>query len=499
MAGSVDIASFRSRIDIVRVLGHYVELHKQGVSYVALCPFHADKHPSLSVHPVKGVYRCFSCGAGGDAIRFVEEMEHCGFMDALRVCADICRIPFSSEEKRTDGKRNTPTVPVRKVLAVQETCKQSPSPEEHAAYLRSLLPYRPGHTDLEETYRAFGVGMAPLHIPEGFGFTRGRIVFPVADADGRVVAFAARYAGENRTGGVAKYLNSPTSEFYKKSELLYGWHKAKGHVRETGVVFLTEGYKDTLAMHAAGFANTVALCGVSFSAAHLALVKREAHTVCLLLDADDAGTASADAMVPLLRKGGLQVLVIRPERGKDPDEMFRVMGKDAFAGWIRRRMLSPVRLKAETLLVCACRRWQDTECLLPDGCVTSFIGNIRKVLSCRNLLPEDEMNRDCLLALPLGETTGGVLPAVPADICQELDALYEQHTVRSRPEQKRRSELIEYLCLTYQEICLVERVRKLSHSLLYVAKDEKRHSELLSSLQTERMYLCEVSGMLGRC
>lgn len=499
MAGNMDMASFRNRIDIVQVLGHYLSLHKRGASYMALCPFHADKHPSFSVHPVKGVYRCFSCGAGGDAIRFVEEMEHCSFPEALRICADICRISLPEEEKKADGKRNAPVVPARKVPVVQETGKQSPSPEEHAAYFRSLLPFYPGNTELEETYRSFGVGMAPLQVPGSFGFTRGRIVFPIADADGRIVAFAARYAGENRSGKIAKYLNSPTSEFYKKSELLYGWHKAKGHVRETGIVFLTEGYKDTLAMHAAGFANTVALCGVAFSAAHLALVGREAHTVCLLLDADEAGEASAGMITLLLHKAGLQVVSIRPEGGKDPDEMFRAMGKETFARWVRRRMLSPVRLKAETLLVCACSRWQDTECLLPDGGVTSFVGNIREVLSYRNLLPEDEMNRACLLALPRQETTGGMLPDVPTAICRELDALYERHTVSTHPEPVRRSELIEYLCLAYQEVCLAERVRKLSHNLLHAAKDEKHHGELLSSLQTERMYLREVSGMLGRC
>ena len=252
-------------------------------------------------------------------------------------------------------------------------------------------------------------------------------------------------------------------------------------------------------MHAAGFANTVALCGVAFSAAHLALVGREAHTVCLLLDADEAGEASAGMITLLLHKAGLQVVSIRPEGGKDPDEMFRAMGKETFARWVRRRMLSPVRLKAETLLVCACSRWQDTECLLPDGGVTSFVGNIREVLSYRNLLPEDEMNRACLLALPRQETTGNVPPAVPVAICRELDALYERHTVSTHPEPVRRSELIEYLYLAYQEVCLAERVRKLSHNLLHAAKDEKHHGELLSSLQTERMYLREVSGMLGRC
>ena len=132
-------------------------------------------------------------------------------------------------------------------------------------YGQALLPYDPEMEELRKAYAAFEIGIAPAIVPEAWKFTRGRIVFPIRNAVGELVAFAARYQGDLPAKKIPKYINSSTSAIYKKDELLYGWYRAVSKVRETGIVFLTEGYKDTLAMHAAGFSNTVALCGTNLS------------------------------------------------------------------------------------------------------------------------------------------------------------------------------------------------------------------------------------------
>ena len=160
--------------------------------------------------------------------------------------------------------------------------QQTPAPtvEMNERYRQTLLPYDPGMEELRETYAAFEVGIAPAIVPEAWKFTRGRLIFPIRNAAGELVAFAARYRGDLSAKKIPKYINSSTSVIYKKDELLYGWYRAEEKVRETGIVFLTEGYKDTLAMHAAGFRHTVALCGTALCTGHIALLKR--YTTCLL-------------------------------------------------------------------------------------------------------------------------------------------------------------------------------------------------------------------------
>ncbi|MFR8359185.1 MAG: toprim domain-containing protein [Parabacteroides sp.] len=239
----------------------------------------------------------------------------------------------------------------------------APTVEMNERYGQTLLPYDPGMEELRETYAAFEVGIAPAIVPEAWKFTRGRIVFPIRNAAGELVAFAARYRGDLSVKKIPKYINSSTSAIYKKDELLYGWHRAVTKVRETGIVLLTEGYKDTLAMHAAGFSNTVALCGTNLSEHHIAMIRKEAVTVCLFLDADEVGRETVTGVMPKLRSAGLRVVDILPEGGKDADEMFRSLGREAFIRWVGKAMIPPARRKAESLLVAVCRRWP----LCPDG------------------------------------------------------------------------------------------------------------------------------------
>ena len=304
---------------------------------------------------------------------------------------------------------------------------------------------------------------------------------------GELVAFAARYQGDLPAKKIPKYINSSTSTIYKKDELLYGWHRAVSKVRETGIVFLTEGYKDTLAMHAAGFSNTVALCGTNLSEHHIAMIRKEAVTACLFLDADEVGRETVAGVMPKLRSAGLRVVDILPEGGKDADEMFRSLGREAFIRWVEKAMIPPARRKAESLLVAACHRWPDTLCLTKEGEEALYVDNIRKILSSDDLLPADSL----VPALDAG-------PQKNRPETKELDNLYALHTDSSHSDRVRRSELVRHLFLNYLEVRLVDRVRQNLHRLSRTFADEESRVLLLSDLQYQRNYLSSVSRELGR-
>ena len=487
----LEITSFKERVDLVKVVGHYSTLERKGAAYLGLCPFHDDHHPSLRVDPAKGVYHCFSCGAGGDVFRFVQEKEGCGFGEAVRLCADICHLPVPALDAGSQ-KHRPDKQPVEKdssFAVPHQVREQVPAPtvEMNERYGQTLLPYDPGMEELLETYAAFEVGIAPAIVPKAWKFTRGRIVFPIRNAAGELVAFAARYQGDLPAKKIPKYINSSTSVIYKKDELLYGWHRAVSKVRETGIVFLTEGYKDTLAMHAAGFSNTVALCGTNLSEHHIAMIRKEAVTVCLFLDADEVGRETVTGVMPKLRSAGLRVVDILPEGGKDADEMFRSLGREAFIHWVEKAMIPPARRKAESLLVAACRRWPDTLCLTAEGEEASYIRHIREILSVDGLLPNDS------LAPAFDAGSQDHLPETG-----ELDALYVLHTDPSHTDRVRRSELLRYLFLCYLEVRLSERVRLQVRQLPGISGNAEQRIGLLSSLQYHRNYLCEVSRELGR-
>ena len=374
-------------------------------------------------------------------------------------------------------------------LLPHQVREQVPAPtvEMNERYRQTLLPYDPGMEELRETYAAFEVGIAPAIVPKAWKFTRGRSVFPIRNAMGELVAFAARYRGDLPAKKIPKYINSSTSAIYKKDELLYGWHRAAAKVRETGIVFLTEGYKDTLVMHAAGFSNTVAICGTNLSEHHIAMIRKEAVTVCLFLDADEVGRETVTEVMPKLRSAGLRVVDILPEGGKDADEMFRSLGREAFIRWVEKAMVPPARRKAESLLVAACHRWPDTLCLTEEGEEILYIDNIRKILSSDDLLPADSL----VPALDAG-------PQKNQPETKELDNLYALHTDSSHSDRVRRSELVRYLFLCYLEVRLVDRIRFQVHHLSGAMRNEEEHTEILSSLQYYRNYLCEVSRELGR-
>lgn len=365
---------------IEEVVAAYVPLQRSGAGYVGLCPFHADKHPSLHVHPGKQFFKCFACGEGGDLFAFVQKIEGCSFTEAMGMLAKRYSIDsrewtvdnYAGKKKRTDGKetagkgtagkettgegttgkktdgRGTAGFPDR---ATNENSDDQLSVVHSQLSIRTigaanrlfaslLQPYVPEDEALRETYRLFGVGIAPPEVPADYRKMRSRLIFPIRDEKGGLVAFAARRRTDGEEG--AKYVNSPASPVYSKSRVLYALDRAGEAIRERRFVFVTEGYKDALAMHAAGFTNTVALCGVAFTAGHLRLLAGYTQRIVLLLDADGAGEASMEKIVAMLSCGTdpegerlepaclFEVSRMQLPYGEDPDSLLHGSGFVSF-------------------------------------------------------------------------------------------------------------------------------------------------------------------------
>lgn len=358
-----NFAQMKDSLNIVRVISRYVSLVRKGKAYVGLCPFHADKHPSLTVDPVRKLYHCFACGAGGDAITFVQQLEHCSFRDALqkldlsttthtRGDGGALRGSVSGVRVRERGEAVDlfAPLPLPTVLGsgaeladVRAPFLIPPHvPAEHARFLRELLPYHVGCSELTAAYLDFEVGCAadlfrPTYHTRTLQMLRSRIIFPIRDVGGQLVGFSGRQRSD-RTATAAKYINSSAADGFDKGAILYGLHRAKEAIELSGLVYLVEGYKDAIAMHAAGYRNTVALCGTAFTAGHRALLGRLATQVVLLLDGDAAGMAAAQKIVLALRSDPQTCAIYAVQhplpQGEDPDSLFRQKGLCGFRRWM---------------------------------------------------------------------------------------------------------------------------------------------------------------------
>ncbi len=339
--------------DMVELVSSYVPLKQKGGSYFGLCPFHNEKTPSFSVSPLKQTFRCFGCGATGNAITFVMKMENMGFLDALRMLSDrsgyrLPELDTSPQGLKASRLRET-LLDIHKTAArfFYDTLQKEPEGPA-AMYLerrgmsaaicrRFGLGYADGHKDslymhlTEAGYDQDAIVQSGLILPSksGGGFYprfSKRLMFPIFDVGGKVIAFGGRILDE----GEPKYLNSPDTPLFKKSQHLYGLHLA----RKTGTTsfILVEGYMDVLAMHQAGFKQTVAALGTALNSNHAErLSKSGAKKVILMLDGDTAGIKAALRSIPILVAAGLEVAVLSLTEAKDPDEYIQRFGNEAMA------------------------------------------------------------------------------------------------------------------------------------------------------------------------
>jgi DNA primase len=343
------ISEVKSLNDIVDVVAAYVKLSPRSGSHFGLCPFHSEKSPSFSVNRDRQMFYCFGCGAGGNVITFIKRIENLDFVDALKLLAD--RAHFNLPEKGTGSKiqaaaRET-AAKINKEAArfyYDYLQQENPSALQTRKYLekRGITP---------EFVRKFGLGLSPdawdglLNkfpdiAPEAFETAglakkgnknyydrfRNRLMFPIIDLRQRVIGFGGRIMGDDEG---AKYINSPETALFKKSECLYGLNHAKK--ARSDEIIIVEGYMDVIAMHLHGFTNTVGVLGTALKNTHARLLKNTgANTAILMLDSDEAGIKAALRAIPVLIKEGLKVKILNLTEAKDPDEYLSRFGAEKF-------------------------------------------------------------------------------------------------------------------------------------------------------------------------
>jgi DNA primase len=352
-----EAGSFAERVkqqaDIVRVIGEYVRLKKSGQNFTGLCPFHQEKTPSFAVHPVKQIYHCFGCGAGGDVFKFVMEMEKSAFPEAIRTVAEKCGIAIPkprerSPEERRENQQRSALVEMHREAAAFFARQLHDSPEGKVA-----LAYLEERGLDRETMTRFGLGFAPsagdsllrhlkAKFPEKllevsgllsrdqsgrlYDRFRRRIMFPIANESGKVIAFGGRAMGDD----MPKYMNSPETPIYSKSTVLYHMDRAKEALRQNDFAVLVEGYMDAIAVARAGITNVVASCGTSLAEPQIKLLGRFTRRVVVNYDPDTAGQVATERSLTLLLEKEFDVRVLALPGGADPDKFLKEQGADAY-------------------------------------------------------------------------------------------------------------------------------------------------------------------------
>ena len=338
------IEDIKSRLNIVDVASGYLKLEKAGGNFKACCPFHNERTPSFFISPSRQTYHCFGCNKGGDVISFVEEVEGLDFQGALKVLADRAGVTLTREKPGAKDERDA----IHSTLELATKFYEAVLPKfpEAMAYLtnRGLTPETIKHFRVgfaPDEWRSLGDFLAKKGVPESVmeraglivrspkGFYdrfRGRVMFPIADSSGRVIAFSGRILkeGEGKTLGAsasAKYVNSPETEVFHKSRALFGLSLAKEAIRHRDACVLVEGQMDLILSHQAGVKNTVASSGTALTSEHLEMIKRFTKNLVLAFDADDAGIAAAHRAVELALSQDMSVRIARLPKGMDPADV----------------------------------------------------------------------------------------------------------------------------------------------------------------------------------
>lgn len=362
--------------NIVDVVSEFVTLRKRGVNYVGLCPFHDDKSPSFYVSPAKNICKCFACGEGGTAVHFIMKHEQIGYFDALRFLAkkyniEIAERELSDEEKRVRSDRES-------MFIVNAWAQQyfSQMLHEHVEGKTVGMRYFIERGFREDTIRKFQLGYSldqrdalyQQALRKGYkkeylektGLViayengnvndrfRGRVIFPVHSLSGKVVAFGGRVLKKDEK--TAKYVNSPESPIYHKSNELYGIYFAKQAIVKADRCYLVEGYTDVISMHQSGVENVVASSGTALTHGQIRLIHRFTNNITVLYDGDAAGIKAAIRGIDLLLDEGMNVKVVLLPDGEDPDSFARSHSATEFTEFICQHETDFIRFKTKLLL-----------------------------------------------------------------------------------------------------------------------------------------------------
>lgn len=353
------VEEIKSKLSIVDVVGSYIKMERAGSNFKARCPFHNEKTASFFISPSRETYHCFGCNRGGDMLSFVQEIEGIDFRAALGLLAERAGVRITVSEPGMDRERE-------KIFTVLEEATKFFS--DHLAKNKEAHSYLMKRGISEETIKHFRIGYAPplwrvlSEFLQQKGFTlehllksglsiksekgyydrfRGRVMFPIADNSGKIVGFSGRIlpgiehseadkpaspsasspSRDGSQGGQAKYVNSPETEVFHKSKVLYGFDKAKQAIRKENAAVLVEGQMDLVLSHQSGVTNTVASSGTALTRDHLVLIKRLADTLIIAFDADDAGLSASKKGVDLALSEGFDVRVAEIPAGLDPADM----------------------------------------------------------------------------------------------------------------------------------------------------------------------------------
>ena len=374
--------SVKQQADIVKVIESYIRLRKAGAQrFSGLCPFHKEKTPSFSVHAGQQFFYCFGCQATGDVFSFVGKIENVSFPEAVRIVAQKCGIPlpkreFSSPEEAAGARLRT------KLLELHETAAAWFEEQLRGPGGASAREYLAGRGLTDEAIRKFRIGYGPDSFnalrdrlsgmadqetlrasglfsskEQGDGSQgpiydrfRKRVMFPICNEGGRVIAFTARTLETGEKAG-AKYINSPETPLYSKGQVLFNLDKAKPAIRAMEFALLVEGQMDCISVFLAGIQNVIATSGTAFTEQQVAVLKRHTSNVIVNFDPDTAGANAAEKSIALLTEEGFSIKIVTLDGGLDPDRYIRVRGAEAYKDALResRRQADYLIERARTL------------------------------------------------------------------------------------------------------------------------------------------------------
>ncbi len=428
-----------ARID--EVVGEFVSLKKRGSSMIGLCPFHNEKTPSFNVSPARGIYKCFGCGKGGNSVNFIMEHEHITYPEALKWLAkkyniEIAEEEQSSEQVAKDNERES--LFLVSAFAQKHFTKNLHETEEGKAIGLSYFQERGFRPDIIEKFQ---LGFSPdtwrdltdAAIAAGYkleymvkaGLTiqvednsapspseragvryfdrfKGRVIFPVHNASGRVIAFGGRTLKTDKK--IAKYINSPETDIYHKSNVLYGLYFAKKQIIAEDVCYLVEGYTDVTSMHQAGIENVVASSGTSLTVEQIRLIRRYTNNITILYDGDPAGIKASFRGIDLILEEGMNVRVLLFPDNDDPDSYSKKVSSEELKQFIKENTKDFIRFKTELLSLDVgndpikkaglIRDIVESIALIPDAITRSvFVKDCSRILDIEEQTLLNELNK----------------------------------------------------------------------------------------------------------
>lgn len=368
------IQQIHDTADIVDVVSDFVTLKKRGVNYTGLCPFHNEKRPSFSVSASKGIFKCFSCGKGGNAINFIMDLEGLGYVEALKYLAEKYNIEIEEAEE-TQEQREQRDDRESMLIVSEFAAKYFAHTLYHSREGKTIalsylyergfrddiiqkfnLGYNPDQmraftdTALKRGYKQKYLEKTGLSINKNdnlFDRFRGRIVFPIQTLSGKTAGFGGRIMKNDAK--TAKYLNSPESDIYNKSRILYGIYQAKKAISKNDKCYLVEGYTDVLAFHQGGIANVVASSGTSLTEQQIRLIKRFSENITLVFDGDEAGVRASVRGINMILAEGMRVKTILLPENQDPDSFAKSRSASELVEYIETHEKDFIEFKAELL------------------------------------------------------------------------------------------------------------------------------------------------------